>query len=295
MPSLNEIKIRKNSVDSTKKITSAMMMIASAKLSRAQNAIYKFLPYQKKLDHILMDILAADPLFESVYSPKKEVKRCAIIMCASNSSLCGAYNSNIYKEFLQLYHEKAKLLGETNIDVYTVGKKLYDLAEKSNIKPIESFDAISDHPTYEDSEMFARKLSSKFINHEVDEIFIIYSHLVNTARQDVTKSKFLPFELNFENPEESVTDLEIDYIFEPAKKDILNSLIPQVLYSRLYASFMDSNASEHASRMVAMQTATDNAKKLNDELTLQYNKQRQQAITNQLLDIISGANAIKGK
>lgn len=291
MASLNEIKIRRNSVESTKKITSAMMMIASAKLNKVQSSINNFLPYQKKLDEVLMDILASDSSFDSVYLSNREIKKCAIIAFSSNSSLCGIFNSNIIKTFLSVYRKKTEELGKENVLSFPIGKKIYDALAKMQIKAEGNFNDIAEQPSFEDVATMARKLTKMYLDEEVDEVIIIYTHFISTSRQEIDKMQFLPFDLS--KTEEKEKKTEIDYIFDPSKNEILESLIPKVLNSRMFAVSLNSNASEHASRMIAMQTATDNAKKLNEDLTIQYNKQRQQAITNELLDIISGANAVK--
>lgn len=290
MASLNEIKIRIQSVQSTQKITSAMMMIASAKLNRAQAAITNFLPYQEKLDEILINILSSDKTLDSPFIAKREVKRTAIIACSSNSSLCGAFNSNLIKSFMALYQEKTAL-GKDNVFVYPVGKKMKEAIKKAGIKISgEDYTAIAEKPVSEDSDKLAELLIKQYLNKEIDEVIVVYSHFISNGSQKIMNYQYLPFQLK-ETKEEANSN-EVDYIFEPSKQEILDSLIPTVLHSKLFAAFLGSNASEHASRMIAMQTATDNADNLKDDLTIMYNKQRQQAVTNELLDIIGGANAI---
>ena len=291
MASLNEIKSRISSVNSTRKITSAMRMVSSAKLVKAQGAIGSLLPYQEKLDMILTNVLSADSSYDSVFTTAREVKRTAIVVCASNSSLCGAYNSNILKEFRDVYEEK-RALGKDNILVYPVGKKVVDALKKGSIKMQGTYDSIADRPTFEESQALAKELIDLYAKKEIDEVIVIYYHFISTGNQKLQRSTYLPFDLNSEKSESVDDKVATDYIFEPTKEEILDSLIPTVLYSRLYASFLDASASEHAARMLAMQAATDNASELNEELTIQYNKQRQQEVTNQLLDIIGGANAL---
>lgn len=293
MASLNEIKTRIGSVNNTKKITSAMMMISSAKLNKAQNAISNFLPYQKKLDEILINILAADPSFESPFTAKREIKKTAIVACSSNSSLCGAFNSNIIKSFLNVYTQKKRDVGDENILVFPVGKKISEAVVKRGIKTQGSFNNIANKPSFEEVQELAKKIINLYLTKEIDEVIVIYTHFVSTGTQRLATSQYLPFLFQHQQDKQDTQRTETDYIFEPSKQEILDSLIPTVLYSRLFAVFLDSNASEHAGRMIAMQTATDNAKNLNEDLTIQYNKQRQQAVTNQLLDIIGGANAIQ--
>ena len=289
MASLKEIKTRIDSVHSTGKITSAMMMISSAKLNKAQATITNFLPYQSKLDEILIDILSSDRSFDTPYTTKREKKRCAIVAISSNTSLCGAFNSNIAKNFVGVYNAKKKSLGADNILVYTIGKKIHKAIAKMNIKMNGDYESLAGNPNFEEAKELAKILTSLFITKEVDEVILVYTHFISTGSQKITTNQFLPFV--FDTKPEIETE-ENDYIFEPSKEEILNSLIPTVLYSRLYAAVLDSFASEQAGRMIAMQTASDNAKTITEELNIQYNKQRQQAVTNELLDIIGGANAI---
>lgn len=293
MPSLNEIKTRIGSVNSTKKITSAMMMIASAKLNRAQGAITNFLPYQQKLGEILANILASDLSFDSPFTVKREVKRTAIIACSSNSSLCGAFNSNIIKSFMNIYTQKRNAVGEENILVFPVGKKISEAVTKRGIKVEENLNSIANKPSFEEAQQLAEKIINLYLTKQVDEVILVYTHFVSTGTQRLVTSHYLPFVVDDVKAKEDSKLSETDYIFEPTKQEILDNLIPLVLYSKLFSVFLDSHASEHAGRIIAMQTATDNAKNLNEELTIQYNKQRQQAVTNQLLDIIGGANAIQ--
>lgn len=289
MASLNEIKTRISSVNSTQKITSAMMMVSSAKLTRAQGAITSFLPYQEKLDMILTNVLSADSSYQSPFTEIREVKKTAIVVCTSNSSLCGAYNSNVIKRFRDLYKEKSSL-GRDNIQVFSVGKKGAKAIKKEGVKLAGEYESIADNPKFDETQELAKKLIQLYLTREIDEVIIIYSHFITAGTQKLLNSTYLPFDLGKKEGEEKVS--ETDYIFEPSKQEILDSLIPTVLYSRLFASFLDASASEHAARMIAMQTATDNADELKGELTIMYNKQRQQAVTNELLDIIGGANAI---
>jgi F-type H+-transporting ATPase subunit gamma len=294
MASLKEIKNRIGSVKSTKKITSAMKMIASSKLHKAQNAISNFLPYQQKLDTILTNLLSSDTSYESPFIRKRETKRVAIVGFASNSSLCGAYNSNVIKDFNNVYLKKKEQVGKENVLVYPVGKKLADAVKKQGITTQGNYREMADKPNFQAVQELAKELVKKYIDNELDEVILIYHHFVSTASQKLRNTQFLPF-----NPEHSKgesrqnNNLFADYILEPSKEAILDALIPTVLYSRLYAALLDANASEHAARTVAMQIASDNADELVQDLTIQYNKSRQQAVTNELLDIIGGASALQ--
>ncbi|MDR3056556.1 MAG: F0F1 ATP synthase subunit gamma [Prevotella sp.] len=293
MASLKEIKNRIGSVKSTKKITSAMKMIASSKLHKAQSAINNFLPYQQKLDTILTNLLSSDTSYESPFIQKRETKRVAIVAFASNSSLCGAYNSNVIKEFNATYNKEKKEVGTENVLIYPVGKKLADYVKKQGIEAEGDYRAMADKPSFQAVQDLAKELIKKYINNELDEVILIYHHFVSTASQKLKNVQYLPFDLDHnKGNEEQAEDFMADYILEPSKEEILDSLIPTVLYSRLYAALLDANASEHAARTVAMQIASDNADEIAQELTIQYNKSRQQAVTNELLDIIGGASAI---
>ena len=294
MASLKEIKNRIGSVKSTKKITSAMKMIASSKLHKAQNAISNFLPYQQKLDVILTNLLSSDTSYESPFIQKRETKRVAIVGFASNSSLCGAYNSNVIKEFNTAYSKKKEEIGARNILVYPIGKKLADALKKQGVAAQGDYREMADKPTFLAVQDLAKELIKKYIDGEIDEVILIYHHFISTGSQKLKKTQFLPFDLESAKPESQQDEnMFADYILEPSKGEILDSLIPTVLYSRLYAALLDASASEHAARMIAMQIASDNADELVQDLTIQYNKSRQQAVTNELLDIIGGASALQ--
>ena len=302
MASLKEIKNRIGSVKSTKKITSAMKMIASSKLHKAQNAISNFLPYQQKLDVILTNLLSSDTSYESPFIQKRETKRVAIVGFASNSSLCGALNSksliealnDVIKDFNIVYAKKKEEIGAGNILVYPIGKKLADALKKQGIVAQGDYRDMADKPTFLAVQDLAKELIKKYIDGEIDEVILIYHHFISTGSQKLKKTQFLPFDLESAKPEgQQDENMFADYILEPSKEEILDSLIPTVLYSRLYAALLDANASEHAARMIAMQIASDNADELVQDLTIQYNKSRQQAVTNELLDIIGGASALQ--
>lgn len=294
MASLKEIKGRIASVNSTKKITSAMKMIASAKLHKAQATIVSFLPYTQKLNQILTCLLASDSNFDSAYAQEREVKRVAIVAFSSNSSLCGSFNANILKEFSQTYSQYENL-GKENILVYPVGKKIMDFANKSNIKIEGQFTTMADKPSFQPVLELSNDLVSKFLNKEVDRIILVYTHFKSAGSQQVTNSVYLPFDLDSVREQDTQggsNNVQTDYILEPTREELLSHLIPKVLASNLYSALLDSNASEHAARSMAMQIATDNAQDLVQDLTVEYNKSRQGAITNQLLDIIGGASAL---
>ena len=295
MASLKEIKTRITSVKSTKKITSAMKMIASSKLHKAQAAISNFLPYQAKLDAILTNLLSSDTSYDSPFTQTRDVKRVAIVAFASNSSLCGAYNANVVKEFNATYN-KYKALGKDNILIYPIGKKIADAVKKQGLVSQGDYKEMADKPSYVMVQDLAKDLIMKYIDKEIDEVVLIYHHFISTGSQKLINVDFLPFDLSHAQSGDTATKnaVQTDYILEPSKEEILESLIPTVLYSRLYAALLDANASEHAARTMAMQIASDNADELVQDLIIQYNKSRQQAVTNQLLDIIGGASALQG-
>ncbi len=295
MASLKEVKTRINSVKSTRKITSAMKMVASAKLHKAQGAIENMLPYQKKLNKILTNFLSADLPIESPYVQEREVKRVAIVVFSSNTSLCGAFNANVIKMMMQTIGE-FRTLGQDNILIFPIGKKVDEAAKRMGFKPQEVSPTLSDKPTYQEAAELAHRLMDLYVAGEVDRVEIIYHHFKSMGVQILLRETYLPINLtnvvseeDREN-EEEVQENEIanDYIIEPNAEELIASLIPTVLSQKIFTAAVDSNASEHAARTLAMQVATDNANELIQDLTKQYNKSRQQAITNELLDIVGG-------
>ena len=286
---MREIKSRIGSVNSTRKITSAMKMIASAKLRKAQSAITNFLPYQKKLDAILTNLLSSDTSYESPFLEKREVKRVAIVAFSSNSTLCGSYNSSVIKEFKATYG-KYKHLDKNDILIYPIGKVVSKAVGRMKLHSEGNFNTLADTAAYEGIQELVGLLMKKYVATELDEVILIYHHFKSTGTQILTNAKYLPFNLS----EEADKLATIDYLFEPSKEEVMNNLIPVVLHSRMFAALLDASASEHAARTMAMQIATDNADELIQDLTIQYNKSRQQAVTNELLDIIGGAAALGG-
>lgn len=318
MPSLKEIKNRISSVNSTRKITSAMKMVASSKLHHAQVMIENMLPYESMLEHILKSFLASEVDATTVYSVARPVKRVALVVYSSNSSLCGGFNANIIKMMQQVVSEYQHL-GMDNIVIYPIGRKVAEKVTKLGLKCGGDFSGISDKPNIHSCIDLAESLSKKFVNDEIDRIEMIYHHFKSAGSQILTRKVLLPIdvisELEFDDErdlssniatleaqeylrkkgqknvtksDEEVKPLNDNFIVEPDMKTVLALLIPKLLHLMVYTALLDSNASEHAARMVAMQTATDNADELLRELNLQYNKSRQQAITNELLDIVGG-------
>ena len=296
MASLKEVKTRINSVKSTRKITSAMKMVASAKLHKAQGAIENMLPYQRKLNKILTNFLSADLPVESPYVKEREVKRVAIVAFSSNTSLCGAFNANVIKMLLQTVGEY-RTLGQDNILIFPVGKKVDEAVKRMGFQPQETSPTLSDKPTYQEAAELAHHLMEMYVSGEVDRVEIIYHHFKSMGLQILLRETYLPIDLTHiideeeQKNKEEVEDHEIanDYIIEPNAEELIANLIPTVLSQKLFTAAVDSNTSEHAVRTLAMQVATDNANELIQDLTKQYNKSRQQAITNELLDIVGGS------
>lgn len=273
-----------------------MKMVASAKLHKAQGAIENMLPYQKKLNKILTNFLSADLPIESPYVQEREVKRVAIVVFSSNTSLCGAFNANVIKMMMQTIGE-FRTLGQDNILIFPVGKKVDEAAKRMGFKPQEVSSTLSDKPTYQEAAELAHRLMDLYVAGEVDRVEIIYHHFKSMGVQILLRETYLPINLtnvvseeDREN-EEEVQENEIanDYIIEPNAEELIASLIPTVLSQKIFTAAVDSHASEHAARTLAMQVATDNANELIQDLTKQYNKSRQQAITNELLDIVGGS------
>ena len=296
MASLKEVKTRINSVKSTRKITSAMKMVASAKLHKAQGAIENMLPFERKLNKILTNFLSADLPVESPYIKAREVKRVAIVAFSSNTSLCGAFNANVIKMLLQTVGE-FRTLGQDNILIFPVGKKVDEAVKRLGFEPQETSPTLSDKPSYQEASELAHRLMEMYVSGEIDRVELIYHHFKSMGVQILLRETYLPIDLTRvvdeeeKQKEEEVQGGEIanDYIIEPSAEELIANLIPTVLSQKLFTAAVDSNASEHAARTLAMQVATDNANELIQDLTKQYNKSRQQAITNELLDIVGGS------
>ena len=292
MASLKEVKNRISSVKSTRQITSAMKMVASAKLHKAQGRIENMLPYQRKLNEILTNFLSTDATIESPYTDERPVGRVAIVAFSSNSSLCGAFNSNVAK-MLERTLEEYQSLGRENIQIYPVGK-VEEAVKKLGFVPQGSYQEMADKPSYMQAYELAGTLMKEFLEGRVDKVELIYHHFKSTGSQILTRDEYLP--INLDKVAEEATEstagkssFNNDYIVEPSAARLITELLPKVLSQKIYTVLLDSNTSEHAARMLAMQAATDNANELIQDLTKQYNKSRQQAITNELLDIIGGS------
>ncbi|MBR0254588.1 MAG: ATP synthase F1 subunit gamma [Bacteroidales bacterium] len=291
MASLKETKTRIASVKSTLQITAAMKMVAAAKLHRAQQAIAGMLPYQEKLHEILQDLLADrsvraaldTPLLQDNGSP-----RVAVVAFSSNSSLCGGFNATAVKSLLgELAALEDAGLQREQIDLYSVGRKVAEAARKTGFPVRRDASSLLDKPAYEPAAELARELTESFEKGEVGRIVLLYNHYKSNAAQPPTREVYLPLEL----PAALESRSDDDLIVEPDRKEVVEALLPKVLLLKIYTVLMDSFAAEQAARTVAMQLASDNADELLDQLTLEYNKRRQQAITSELLDIVGGSLA----
>ena len=320
MPSLKEIKGRIASVNSTRKITSAMKMVASSKLHHAQVAIQNMLPYEELLEHILKAFLAAEAEAHTIYAQERPVKRAALVVFSSNSSLCGGFNANVIKMMTKAVETYSSEIGRENVEIYPIGRKVYEKAKKMGLNVQGEFSALADKPNVQQCIDIVMQLGEKFYEGQIDKVELIYHHFKSAGSQVLTRKTFLPIDVESElnadherdltsviatkesqeylkkrgerdtnREQEEVKPLNDNFIVEPDMNTVLTELLPKMAHLMFYTALLDSNASEHAARMVAMQTATDNADELLRELNLQYNKSRQQAITNELLDIVGGS------
>ncbi|HOW32770.1 MAG TPA: ATP synthase F1 subunit gamma, partial [Bacteroidales bacterium] len=286
---------RIDSVKSTQQITSAMKMVAASKLRRAQNAIHKMRPYASKLREILQNLSASIGSSEqSPYTTQRTPEKVLMIVLASNRGLCGAFNSNIIKAAVARMHEVwPEQAAAGNLKLMTIGKKASEYFRKRGYDVVENHDHIYDNLTWEKASAIADSLMKDFSARTYDRIEIVYNQFKNAAVQVLKVEQFLPVEpVADENA--SMAKSQVDYIFEPSKEQIVTELIPKSLKIQFYKALLDSFASEHGARMTAMHQATDNAKELLKELSLSYNKARQAAITGEILEIVGGAEALKG-
>jgi F-type H+-transporting ATPase subunit gamma len=287
MANLKEIRNRISSVGSTMQITSAMKMVSAAKLKKAQDAIVAMRPYAETLSALLQNLSAAlDGEANSPYTAQRPIKKVLAVVITSNRGLAGAFNSNVVKE--------AKRIGEqfpqAQVDYFTLGKKGNDAFKKSE-RVVFNDNTIFDDLNFEANAALAEQLMDKFRAGEYDKIVLIYNKFKNAATQIVMNEDFLPLE---PQAQEGTTAGATDFIFEPSQEEIVAELIPKSLKTQLFKALRDSVASEHGARMTAMHKATDNAKELKNNLTLEYNKARQAAITNEILEIVGGAEALAG-
>ena len=284
MANLKEIRNRITSVSSTMQITSAMKMVSAAKLKKAQDAITAMRPYADKLTELLQSLSATlDADSGSKYATQRDVNKVLIVAITSNRGLCGAFNSNIIKQTQQLISND---YAGKKVSVFAIGKKANDAFTKKKMV-VGNESHVFDDLTFENVADIAEALMNKFVTGEFDKIDIVYNSFKNAATQVVMTEQFLPIV-----PVTGKVSTNVDYIFEPSKVEIVEQLIPKSLKTQLYKSVRDSFASEHGARMTAMHKATDNATELRDQLKLTYNKARQAAITNEILEIVGGAEAL---
>ena len=285
MSGLKEIRNRISSVSSTMQITNAMKMVSAAKLKKAQDSISATLPYSNKLSGLIQNISTSGESLDSPFFIKREISKVLIVAITSNKGLCGGFNSNVIKEVLKLLEMK---YSSKKTEIICIGKKGGDILSKKN-NVIESFNSVYDEFSYDNVKPIADLLMEKFSDESYDEIVLVYNHSKNAATQTLTVESYLPIE---ENKDEEKATNKGDYIFEPSQLEILNELIPKALIVQLFKAISDSIAGEHGARMTAMHKATDNASELRDQLKLTYNKARQTAITNEILEIVGGAEAL---
>jgi len=294
MSGLKEVRIRIASVKSTRQITSAMKMVAASRLRKAQNAIISLRPYAAKLEEIMRNLSSSmDNSDEGKYADDRGDNKILLIAITSNRGLCGGFNINVVKEVVSLIDENYKdQYKKGNVKILAIGKKGEDLLKSKGYPVDESVNDIFEDLTFENSTRISEKLMKAFVNGDYDKIILVYNRFKNAAVQILQTEQFLPVTDNEDTG--NVEEVKTDYIFEPSKKEILEALVPKAIKLKLFKALLDSFAAEHGARMTAMHKATDNATELLKDLNLSYNKARQAAITNEILEIVSGAEALKG-
>ena len=294
MANLKAIRIRISSVKSTKQITSAMKMVSAAKLRKAQDKIVRLRPYANKLYEILVGLSQslADSEVENIYGRVSAPEKILIVVITSNRGLCGAFNSNVIREAKRVASEKYfNQFSKGNLFFLTIGKKGYDYFRKQNMKMLQDQNNLLNDLTFENVSVIAEDIMKSFVAGEFDRVELVYNQFKNAAVQNLTDEIFLPVK---DVPAGSMKTVPVDYIYEPTKEEIVKELIPKSLKIQFYKAVLDSFVSEHGARMTAMHKATDNATGMIRDLTLLYNKARQSTITNQILEVVSGAEALKG-
>ncbi len=291
MANLKEIRTRISSVKSTQQITSAMKMVSAARLRKAQNAILDMRPYYEKLHDMLNRLTnSVDEINDNKYFRESGKEKILIVLIASNRGLCGAFNSNVVKKTLELCSspDLSDCYDKGDIDFMTIGKKACDLLTSKEIKVCSTFDELYDELSYENVSKLAGSIIDLFLDKTYDEIHLVYNEFKNASIQNLVSEQFLPLKISKNKQTEN-----IDYIVEPDTVSVIQQMIPYALKMHFYKAVLESYASEHGARMTAMHKATDNAGELLRELRLNYNKARQAAITNEILEIVSGAEALK--
>jgi len=288
MANLKEIRLRITSVGSTMQITSAMKMVSAAKLKRAQDAITQMRPYANKLTELLNNLSASlDSSDGGVYTQERKIKNVLLVTVTSNRGLCGGFNAYIMKKAKALINEE---YANANVSILSIGKKSSEHFTKNGFNVASTHDALFGDLTFENVAKVAEGIMEQFVEGDYDKVVLVYNQFKNAATQIIMSENFLPVQAA-ENESEVVV---VDYIFEPNKQEIVEQLIPKSLKTQLFKAVLDSHAAEHGARMTAMHKATDNASELKKDLTLTYNKARQAAITNEILEIVGGAEALSG-
>jgi F-type H+-transporting ATPase subunit gamma len=291
MANLKEIRLRITSVGSTMQITSAMKMVSAAKLKKAQDAIVQLRPYAKKMHEILANLSASlDASDDNPFVRQREVQKVAIILISSNRGLCGAFNSNVGKLAIEVAENQyADLLARGNVHFYSVGKKAADLLKHKHYVLTGSFNKVYENLSYQNISAIAQEFMNKFVAGEYNKVLLVYNQFRTAAVQSLTLEQFLPVAIKADKN----NSVQADYIFEPDKQFIVDELIPRSLKTQFYKAVLDSHASEHGARMIAMHKATDNAIEMQKSLRLTYNKARQAAITKEISEVVGGAEALK--
>lgn len=285
MANLKELRNRIASVSSTMQITSAMKMVAAAKLKKAQDAITQMRPYAQKLEEILVNVSSTLDASENEYAREADkTERILLVAISSNRGLCGAFNANIVKK-VQAYIKESP----ATVDVICIGRKGMEIMTKRGVNVVKDYNDFYSNPHFEEAKSIAENLMQLFIDGQYQRVELVYNRFVNAATQRSQVEQYLPV-----RQPEANSEAAGDYIYEPGKMEILEDLIPRSLKTQLFKALLDSLASEHGARMTAMHQATDNAQDLKRDLSLDYNKARQAAITNEILEITAGANALNG-
>lgn len=294
MANLKAIRVRISSVKSTRQITSAMKMVSAAKLRKAQDKIVRLRPYVNKLQEILAGLSQslADSEVENIYGRVSDPEKILIVVITSNRGLCGAFNANVIKETRRIISEKyADQFRRGNLQILTIGKKGFDYFRKQQLKMLPDQNNLLNNLSFENVAHVADAIMGSFITGGYDRVELVYNQFKNAAVQNLTNELFLPFAAG---PKGKPGAEVVDYIYEPTQEEIVKDLIPKSLKIQFYKAVLDSFVAEHGARMTSMHKATDNATTMIRDLTLQYNKARQSAITNQILEVVSGAEALRG-
>lgn len=298
MANLKEVRTRIASVDSTMQITSAMKMVSASKLRKSQNAILALRPYASKLSEIMQDLSSSlqnsnEGVYAKIHKEHVEDEKILIIPVASNKGLCGVFNATVIRETISFIKENYQTqFDKGNVDILCVSKKVYETLKFKKYPLLEPRFEILDNLTYDNTLPFAEQLMNDFVNGKYDRIIFVYNQFKNAGSQILVKEQFLPIVNKEEKTTAATTKSDVEYIFQPSKKEILETLVPKSLKLQVFKILLDSFTSEHGARMVSMTKATDNASELLKELNLTYNKARQTAITNEIIEIVGGANAL---